>query len=175
VTLGKWHRAGEKLLEGSGIAWTFLRPGGFSSNALGWIGTIKAQGKVYYPTGTGKLAVIDPRDIAASGVAALTTPGHEGKAYDLTGPEALSTGEMCQVLTKVIGKQVDYVDVPDAAARESMLGAGMPAPVVDALLEFTAMVRAGQGAMVTEDVKKLTGQPARSFETWARDFASAFR
>ena len=175
LTLGKLHRAGEKLLENSKLAWTFIRPGGFASNALGWAPTIKAQGKVYYPTGTGKMAVIDPRDIAASAVGALTNPGHEGKAYDLTGPELQTTGEQCAIIGKVIGKQVDFVDVPDSAAKESMVGAGMPAPIVDALLEFTNLVRSGQAAAVTEDVKKLTGTAPRTFESWARDFASAFK
>jgi len=175
VSLGRWHRAGEKALEASGLAWTHVRPGGFSSNALQWVGSIKAAGSVYYPTGDGKLAPIDPRDIAAAAAAALTGSGHEGKAYALTGPVALSTGEQIAIIGKALGKQLTYVDVPDSAARESMIGMGMPAQVVDALLEFTAMVRAGQAAVVTRSVEELTGTAARPFETWVRDNIAAFR
>jgi len=173
--LGRWHRAGEKALEASGLAWTFVRPGGFSSNALQWLGSIKQAGAVFYPTGDGKLAPIDPRDIAAVAAVALTQPGHEGKAYDVTGPAALTTGDQVAILAKALGKDLKYVDVPDAAARESMLGMGMPALVVDALLEFTAMVRAGQAAMVTDTVERVTGTPARTFETWVRDHLAAFK
>jgi uncharacterized protein YbjT (DUF2867 family) len=174
VTLGKWHRVGEKLLEASGLAWTHLRPGGFASNARMWAETIKTQGKVYQPTGDGKLGVIDPRDIASAAAVVLTTPGHESKTYDLTGPEALTTGDMATTIGKVIGKPVTYVDVPDSAARESMLGMGLPALIADALLEFTGMMRAGQAGMVSDAVKQLTGTN-RTFETWVRDNAAAFR
>ena len=174
ITIGRTHRAGEKLLEKSGMAWTFLRPAGFASNALGWASTIKSQGAVYAPMGEGKMAVIDPRDIAAVAVAALTTSGHEGKAYHLTGPEALSVAQQVKILGDVIGRPLKYVDVPDAAAKDSMLGMGMSAPAVDAMLELTNLVRAGQAAAVSNAVQTITGKPPRSFEAWARDNAAAF-
>ena len=175
ITLPRWHRAGEKLLESSGMAWTFVRPTGFMSNALGWARTIAATGAVYAPAGQGKLAVVDPRDIAAVAVAALTRPGHENKAYDVTGPAALSTAEQVDVLAKALGKPIRYVDVPEAAARSQMLEMGMPPVIVDAMLEFMALVRAGQGERVSEDVQRVTGRPPRSFEAWVRDHIAAFR
>jgi uncharacterized protein YbjT (DUF2867 family) len=175
INLGRWHRAGEKLLEQSGIAWTFLRPAGFMSNALFWAGSVKAQGAVYQPMGTGTLAVIDPRDIAAVAAKVLTTPGHEGKAYDLTGPVALTMAEQVKILGDVIGRPLNYVDVPDAAAKDAMLGMGMPPPIVDAMIEFTNLVRAGQTGQVSNTVQAITGKPPRSFETWARDNAAAFK
>jgi uncharacterized protein YbjT (DUF2867 family) len=175
IALGKWHRAGEKLLERSGLAWTFVRPAGFASNALGWSATIKGGGSVYLPAGDGKLAVIDPRDIGAVVAKLLTTTGHEGKSYDLTGPTALSTGEQVAILGRVLDRQLTYVDVPDAAARDAMLGAGMPAPLADAMIEFMGLVRAGQTAATSDAVQTITGTAPRSFETWARDNAAAFR
>ncbi|HUJ61796.1 MAG TPA: SDR family oxidoreductase, partial [Kofleriaceae bacterium] len=147
LTIGRAHRAGEKLLEASGMAWTFLRPVGFMSNAFGWAPTVKSQGAIYQPMGSGKMAVIDPRDIASVGAKALTTSGHEGKAYDLTGPEALDMTQQAKILGDAIGKPVKYVDVPDSAARDAMLGMGMPKFAVDALIEFTNLVRAGNAAM----------------------------
>lgn len=173
--LGRWHRASEKKLEGSGIAWTFLRPVGFMANAMMWAATVKSQGAIYQPMGEGKMAAIDPRDIAAVAAKCLTTPGHEHEAYDLTGPESLSMAEQAKILGDAIGKPVKYVDVPDAAAKDAMLGMGMPEIMVDALLEFTGLVRSGGAAFVSDAVKTITGKPGRTFAAWCQENAAAFR
>lgn len=175
IAIAKWHRASEKAIEASGLAWTHVRPSGFFSNALNWAGMIKNGGTVYYPTAQGKLGVVDPRDIAAVAVKALTEKGHEGKAYDVTGAQALSTQEQVDAIGKAIGKPLKYVDVPDQAAKDSMLGQGMPAPLVDALIEFCGAIKAGQAAAVTDTVQQLTGKPPRTFEAWAKENAAAFR
>jgi uncharacterized protein YbjT (DUF2867 family) len=172
---GRWHRAAEKQLERSKLAWTILRPAGFMSNALGWAATIKGQGAIYMPCGQGKMAYIDPRDIAAVAATALTSSGHDGKAYELTGPEPLSIGDQARALAAAIGKPVKYVDVPDAAAREAMLGAGMPAVIADGMLEITGFVRAGNAASVSTAVEQVTGKPARTFAAWCTEHAAAFR
>jgi len=99
-----WHLPGEEKLRTSGMAWTFLRPDVFMSNTLSWAPTIKEQGLFYHPTGQGKWAPIDPFDIAAVGVAALTKSGHASNAYTLTGPVTLSAGEHAEILTRVLGK-----------------------------------------------------------------------
>jgi uncharacterized protein YbjT (DUF2867 family) len=174
-SVGRWHRAGEKLLEQSGMAWTFLRPVGFMSNALTWIPTVKAQGAIYMPCGDGKTASIDPRDIAAVAAKVLTTPGHDGKAYDLTGPEPLGVADQAKALSDAIGKPVKYVDVPDAAARQSMIGMGMPPALADSMIEFTNMVKSGNANMLSDNVQTITGKPARTFAAWAKENAAAFR
>ena len=171
----RWHRAGEKLLQDSPLTWTFVRPTGFMSNALMWVPTIREQGAVYAPGGNGKLSVVDPRDIASVAVCALTESGHEGKAYDVTGPEALSTAEQVEIVSRAIGKPVRYVDIPEDAARQSMLGMGMPAPVVEGLIEFMRLVRSGAGAVVSHDVETVTRRPARTFAAWVQDNVAAFR
>ncbi|HEY1559002.1 MAG TPA: SDR family oxidoreductase [Kofleriaceae bacterium] len=175
VALGKWHRAGEKALEASGVGWTHLRPSAFHANSLWWAQTIKTQGAVYQPTGDGKIASIDPRDIAGCAVEVLTKPGHEGKSYELTGPAALSASDQCDIIGRVLGKPVKFVNVPDQAARDSMLAMGMPAQIVDLMIEFMGLVRSGQAAAVTDTVQKLTGKPSRSFEAWVKDNTAAFK
>jgi (4-alkanoyl-5-oxo-2,5-dihydrofuran-3-yl)methyl phosphate reductase len=172
---GRWHRATEKKLEQSGMTWTFLRPVGFFSNALMWAATVKSQGAIYMPCGDGKTASIDARDIAAVAAKALAARGHEGKSYDLTGPEALSVGEQAKQLGDAIGKPVTYVDVPDAAAKDSMLGMGMAAAVADAMIELTSLVRSGGAASISDAVATVTGKPPRSFAAWCKDNAAAFR
>jgi (4-alkanoyl-5-oxo-2,5-dihydrofuran-3-yl)methyl phosphate reductase len=175
IALGRWHRTGEKSLEASGMAWTHLRPSGFFTNTLGWAQMIKSGGTVYYPTGDGKLAIIDPRDVAAVAVKTLTENGHEAKSYELTGAQALSTQEQVDVIGRAIGKPVKFVNVPDQAARDSMLGQGMPPQIVDMLIEFTGVIRANQASLVTDTVQKISGRQPRTFEAWVKENVSAFK
>ena len=175
ITLAKWHRTGEKSLEASGLSWTHIRPSGFFQNTLGWVGMIKNGGAVYFPTAEGRLAVIDPRDVAAVAVKTLTVPGHEAKAYELTGPKALSTQEQVDTIGRAIGKPLKFVSVPDGAARDTMLGQGMPPQIADAFLEFCSVIRAGQASLVTDTVAKLTGRQPRTFESWVTENVSAFK
>jgi len=175
LQLHQWHRESEKKLEASGLAWTFLRPGAFASNALSWIPSIKAQGVVYSPAGDGQSAPIDPRDIAAVAVKALTTPGHEGKAYTLTGPELLSTADQVAKVGAAIGRQLLFLDAPVEGARKGMLKAGMDPRLVDALLELLGNVRAGNTAFVSPTVAEVLDRPARTFDAWVQDNVAAFR
>jgi len=101
--IGRLHREKEQIVEGSAIPWTLLRPGGFMSNAIvWWAESIKSQSKVFNPAGNGKTAPISPYDIAAVAAVALTSSGHAGKAYDLSGAELLSAPEQVEILSKVI-------------------------------------------------------------------------
>ncbi len=130
---------------------------------------------VYSPYGEGKSAPIDPRDIAAVAVKALSTPGHEGKAYTLTGPEALTMGEQVAKIGAAIDRPLRSVDVPADAARAGMLKSGMPPRLVDALLELMAVARAGHSAIVSPAVAEVLGRPARTFDAWLHDHVAAFR
>ncbi len=175
MPIGEWHREREKLVEASGLAWTFLRPGMFMSNTPDWWGeTIRRQGAVYFPGGKGKVAAIDPRDIAAVAAVALTQPGHAGKAYELTGPELLTIGEMVQIIGRVLDKRLRYVNIPIFVARFFMLRGGMNPVLVDALIKLIKAVRDGQGAQFTDTVSQLTGHPAHTFEEWVREHRAAF-
>jgi uncharacterized protein YbjT (DUF2867 family) len=172
--IGRLHREKEELIELSGISWTFLRPGGFMSNSLQWADTIKSQSKVFNPMGKGKTAPISPYDIAGVAAVALTTAGHEGKAYDLTGAELLSTPEQVEILGKVIGKPIDCVDIPVEVAAERAIASGLPEALVKSLAELWVQVRNEGGAFHTNEVERLTGQRAQTFETWCREQRSAF-
>jgi uncharacterized protein YbjT (DUF2867 family) len=170
-----WHNAGEEALRNSGVPWTFVRPGSFMSNALFWADSIRREGRVYSSFGEGRTAPIHPRDIATVAVLALTTPGHEGKAWPLTGPQSLSTGEQVQRLATALGRPLEYVPISDETTRAGMERAGMPAYLVDALVPFAAVVRSGKAGGVLPTVEQLLGRPALNFEAWARENAAAFR
>ena len=174
ILIQKWHRQGEQKIEASGIPHTFLRPGNFMSNTLMSADSIKREGAFYLPAGNGKIAPIAPADIAAVAVRVFLDPGHAGKAYTLTGPEALSFSEQAGMLSKLIGKQVKYVAVSPDQARSSMLAAGMPEVYVGALLELYAMIREGQAALVTNTVQQVLGRKPTTLDEWFRQNASTF-
>ena len=173
--IGRLHREKEQMVEDSGIPWTLLRPGGFMSNAImWWAQTIKSQSKVFNPTGNGKTAPISPYDIAAVAAVGLTSSGHEGKTYDLTGGELVSTPEQVAILSKVIGKPIDCIDIPIEVAAERMIASGLPAALVESLSQLYVLVRKDAYTFHTNEVERLTGRPAQTFETWCREHRSAF-
>jgi uncharacterized protein YbjT (DUF2867 family) len=174
-SFAKIHRAVEREIETSGLAWTFLRPNGFMQNFVNFMsGTIKGQGAIYQPAADSKISHIDARDIARVATAALTGPGHEGKAYDLTGPEALSYGEAALVLSRVLGKKVNYIAVSDEAAKSGMVAAGIPEFYADYLVDLSQFYRKGGAAPVTTAVKDVTGRDPVRFEQFVKDHAAAF-
>src|SRR5262249_56238565 len=100
---------------------------------------IGAKGKVFSNYGDGKLPPVHPRDIAAVAVRALTSDGHEGKAYSLTGPEAMNVGEQVRILSNVIGRKLEYVPITDEAARKGMELAGKPWVLIDVTLPSSSL------------------------------------
>jgi uncharacterized protein YbjT (DUF2867 family) len=177
IQVGKWHYEREELIRASGLDWTFLRPGMFMSNSIDWWAeSIKGQNSVFFPGGKkGKVAPVDPRDVAKVAAAALTQPGHNDQAYELTGTELFTIGEMVGVISRVLGKPIQYVDIPPIAAKLFMLKTGMDKTLVNALMEMLASLRKNKGAIVTDTVQRIIGQPPRTFEAWCREHIQAFQ
>lgn len=162
----KWHGESEKRLRALGVAWTILRPAFFMSNLSG-VFAIMRQGGLFLPTGDGKDAPIDPRDIAAVAVKVLTTPGHEGKIYEITGPELLSYAEIVQKVSEITGKALKFVDLSAEIWREQMLNVGAPKPVVESLVAYFTGVKEGR-IHTTKTVAELLGREARTIDEWVR-------
>jgi uncharacterized protein YbjT (DUF2867 family) len=171
---GKPHRERELLIEASGLDWTHLRPTIFMSNAFEWIQTIKQEGKVYYAGGDGKVSPVDPGDIAAVAAVVLTQEGHACKAYPLTGAELLSFGDMTRILSGVLGKPLEYVDISDKEVAAHYTQMGLPAYVVEGLVGAFADVRKGRFAYTTDWVQRITGRAPRVFEQWCQANQAAF-
>lgn len=175
VPLAKWHAAAERHLMDSGIAWTMIRPGHFHSNAIRmWADSIKAQGVFFQPTGDGKWASVDPIDIGAMAVAALTTAGHAGKAYSLTGPESTNAAGYAAIISSVLGRPVSFVDAPPEMMEQAMRGFGFPEIFIAAALELFAAVKADDWNFVAPDIENILGRKAIGFEDWMRRNVSHF-
>jgi len=174
VASGPMHAPGEARLRASGVPWTILRPAFFMANAMMWRETIVAQGIVYEPTGTGRHSIVHPTDVGEVAAEVLAAPGHEGETYELTGPEALSTGDCAAALSAVTSREIRHVDISDEAFRDGMTKAGAPPGLVDSLARYYALVKAGAFEMVTPAVADVLGRPARTFRQWAEENAGAF-
>jgi uncharacterized protein YbjT (DUF2867 family) len=172
-TFGKWHAANEQHIRESGLAFTFLRPNSFMQNFITYFPP--RDGTIYLPWGNGKASFVDARDIAAVAAEALTTDGHEGKTYTLTGPAALGIAEVASILSETAGREIHYVDVPESAARDGMLQAGLPRWQVEPLLELHATNKQNRWIVVTAEVEKVTGTLPIDFAQFARDHVEKFR
>jgi uncharacterized protein YbjT (DUF2867 family) len=170
----RYHAAIERMIVQSGMAYTFLRPNLFMQGLLGFANSIRSSGKFFAAAADATVSVVDVRDNAAVAAAALTEPGHEGRTYSLTGPEALTHSEMAAAISDTIGRPVTFVDVPPDAMRDALLGMGMPPWQADGLIEDYAHYRRGEAAAVMSGVQDATGRPPRAFSAFARDYAPAF-
>jgi len=164
----------ERLIESSGLQWTFLRPGMFAANALSWWAPqIRAGDVVRWPYLAVPTAPIDERDIAAVAVHALCEDGHAGAEYVLTGPQSLSQFEQVSAIGRAIGRSLRIEEISPDEARRELLTIG-PLVAVNMLLQAWAAA-IGQSAFVTSTVAALTGAPARAFADWATDHSVEFR
>ncbi|MBB1157234.1 NAD(P)H-binding protein [Amycolatopsis dendrobii] len=163
----------EETVRSSGLEWTVLRPGGFTTNTFAWISTIRAQRKVFSPFGDIALPAVDPLDIAEAAAAALTGDGHAGQTYVLTGPEATSPRQRTEILGAALGEPLEFVELGRAQAREQMVQQ-MPEPVADGTLDILGKPLAEE-IRSSLDVEKVLGRPATSFASWVGRSVDAFR
>jgi uncharacterized protein YbjT (DUF2867 family) len=171
----RMHAEIEKRLEDSGMAFTHLRAGEFMPSYFRQVPSIVARGIMALPMADARIASIDVGDLAEVAIAVLTTPGHEGKTYPLTGPESLSMPEVAEKLSAAIGKPVRYVDVSPEEARQARLAAGMPPYLAEGLDELFAERRKGKESQVWPTIEEVFGWRPTSFDEFARRNATIFR
>jgi uncharacterized protein YbjT (DUF2867 family) len=172
VDFWDWHARIEHHLESSGVPAVILRPRFYMTNLLGSVETIRAAGAIFVPAGGVKVPMIDPRDVAATAAAVLTGDGHEGRTYELTGPEAITFHDVAAQLSEVAGRPVQFVPVPDAAALEGLRQAGMPDWMAANVVAVFGMLRQDPAAQVTGAVHALTGRQPRHLSEFLADHAA---
>lgn len=167
------QRENEQAVRESGVPWTFVRPRTFMSNTLSWAPGIRSTGVVRALYGDAPVACVDPRDVAAVAVAVLTGTGHEGRAYAVSGPEAITAREQTAQLSRVLERPLRFEELGVDAARTALL-AKYPPPVAEAFLQSAERQRAGAKAAVVPTIQDLTGRPARPYRIWSAEHAEAF-
>lgn len=172
--VGREHWQTEQQIKDSGIPYTFLRPNYYMKNLLMLAEPIRG-GKLPVPVSDQPVAMIDTRDVAAAAAAVLAGDGeHDGRAYDLTGPEALTFGDVAKRISGVIDREVVHIDPPIDAAVESLRAKGAPDFMLDHFREIMGLFRDGAGAEVTDTVQQLTGHAPRRVDDFIRDHEQMF-
>ena len=157
------------------MAFTFIQAAGFMSNALSWSDTIRDEGVLRSSTGKGKIAFIHPDDIGDVVTAALTTRNHDGQSLVITGPAALSYGEMATTIGVAIAKPVRFEEISDQQAYAGVAAWAGKGPYAAALVDIWRAVREGRLATVSDGVKQVLERKAIPFDRWAEENANAFQ
>jgi uncharacterized protein YbjT (DUF2867 family) len=162
----------ERAARESGLAWTILRPAMFMSNTFEWLPQLRAGDVVRAPFGQVRSATIAPADIAAVAALALTEPGHDGRVYEVSGPQALTPGDRVALLGETLGRPLRFEAQSDEDAYKEM-SAAMPAKYVDAFFDFYVRGTLDE-SRVLPTVQDVTGRPPRTFSQWVAAHAGAF-
>jgi uncharacterized protein YbjT (DUF2867 family) len=177
ITGGRLHRQAENIIEESGISYTFLRPNFFMQNFINFFSqTIKEQDAFYVPAGDGKVSFVDVRDIAGVAVQALLNESKHGqKAYNITGPNAISYTQAAEILSNEVGRKIKYLDISEDQAREGMKAIGMDEWFINSMMELFSITRAGYVSDVSSAIEEVTGKKPITFSEFAKDYSGAFR
>lgn len=168
------HYASEQYIEQSGLGWTFMKPSFFMQNFLANAGTIKEQNKFFLPMGDGQAAMVDCRDIGAATAAVLAGAGHEGRRYELTGPEVLTFQDAAARISDALGRKVDYVNVPMDAYRQTLARFLTNEWHLNAVLALFGEIAATRDAYTTRTVQQLAGRAPTSLRDFIGQFKAVF-
>jgi uncharacterized protein YbjT (DUF2867 family) len=167
----------ERYIEDSGISYTHLRPNWFMQNfnsGLIYKG-ILSTGALHLPAGDAKISFIDVRDIAAVGASALSEPVHAGKAYTLTGGEALDHFQVTEKINRATGRDISYVPISEETARLLLEREGVEIDHIERWTNFFRKVRDGLCAEVSTNVELIIGRPPVTFDKYVNDYANAWK
>ncbi len=170
------HLYTEELLKRSGMAFTILRDSQYAEVIVNMIAPIAiATGRWTSSAGDGCMAFVSKKDCVAVAASVLTTPGHEGATYEVTGPELLSFRDAARLAAEISGRPIEYVVVSHEEKQAEFDAAGIPRRYVEGVLhersgpwaseEMMSYERAlGEGyfAICSHHVKLVTGRQALS-------------
>jgi uncharacterized protein YbjT (DUF2867 family) len=174
VAFWDWHARIEDHLRASGVPFVILRPAFSMANLLASAGAVQYTRKLFMPVGNARVSMIHPHDVAAAASAALIEDGHEGETYTLTGPEAITFDGVAAHLSEAVGIEIEYVNVPDGAALQSMTEQGLPGFLAAYIVTVFGILRGGAQERTTSTVRTLTGRDPVGFARFAGEHARLF-
>ncbi|MEU7135483.1 NmrA family NAD(P)-binding protein [Streptomyces sp. NPDC046261] len=172
VVWGGWVGPVEQAVADSGVEWTRLEPQEFMCNTLSWAESIRAEGVVREPYDFPS-ALVHEADIAAVAAVALLDDGHAGRAYNITGPESLTPRERIAILSRTIGRDIDFVPITHEQALDRLMATGVPRADAEYVIGWYA-ASSDDSKTVVDTVEQVTGRPARTFAQWAAEHAERF-
>ena len=172
------ERKVEKALESSRTAWTILRPNWFMQNFTTpsfYLEAIRDANELKVPTGGQPTSFVDTRDIADVAVAALLDSGHAGRAYTLTGPQAVTWAEVAALIGQAAGNEVRYIDPPLKEYLDASSQQGTARAAVEYYKRIYTSIQEGRTSIVSADVQQVTGHPARTFSAFVAENKNVWR
>ena len=171
---GDRNKEMEQAAADSGLAWVSLRPTVFATNFAGmWAAQIRAGDVVGGPFATASSAPIAESDIAAVAARALLDDDLVGQRVALTGPQALTNAELVQTIATVLGRRLQYREVPTQLVRQNFIDIGLGAEFADAYMAMLAET-VTKPALVTHRVEEILGRPATTFAQWVSQHRGLF-
>ena len=171
----KLHLESEEYIKQSGLSWTMIKPNFYMQNLLSSAGTIKDQGKIFLPMGEGKTGMIDTTDVGKVLAKVLSEDGHESMNHEITGPEILSFNEVAEIFSKGLDKQVDYVDVPLAAYKETLGQFLTNQWHLDAVIDLFKGIADGGIEEKTDTYSELMGESPKSLSEFISENSFIFK
>lgn len=166
VPMASWERD----VRLSGREWTVLRPNWFQQNfGSGFAEPLRERGVLELPAGDTPVSFVDTRDVGEVAAIALTSDGHDGQVYDLTGPSALTHGEAVAALGRASGRELRYVPLAEDAFVAGLREHGVPERALEWQLALFRFMRDGGNAEVTSTVPAILGREARDFSAYAAE------
>ena len=168
------HRQVAAHLEAAGLPVTYLASALYMEDLLAAADAIRDEAAIRVPAGHGRVGFVAASDVAAVAAQVLTSPGHEGATYVVTGPEALRFKDVATRISAVFAREVGYTDQSVHRARELMLASGLSQWQADGNLELFDWIRQGGANTVTATVRELTGAEAQPVEDWLDESRASF-
>lgn len=169
------HHGIEQYLKRSGLPWTFLRPSFFMQNlSTTHRSDICERDEVFVPAGRGKTNFIDAADVAEAAAVVLTEPGHLGKAYEITGSEALTYAEVAETLSEACGREITYASPSGREFKSRMKASGCDDAFVSVMGSIYLIARLGLAAGTTDELQRLIGRRPTTLREWAQRNATCF-
>jgi len=164
--LGRQHHATEAHIESTGLGHTFLRSSFYADFVPYFTGE---DGVIRAPAGDGEVSWISRDDIADTIVAAVQTDEYVAQALENTGPAALDFHETAEILSRVTGREISYVEETEEEAWESRRPTGAPEWEIEGWVSSYLAIANGELSTVSDTVQRLTGHPPVDLETFLRD------
>lgn len=172
------ERKVEKIVEASSFDWTILRPNWFMQNFAEpnfYLEAVRDTGILQVPTGGQPVSFVDTRDIADVAAAALIDSSHAGRAYTLTGPQALTFGEVAERIGEVAGRQIRHADPPLTDYLSKAAASGAAQSQIEYYRRIYTCIQTGQTALISAAVEQVTGHASRSFAAFIEENKEAWR
>ena len=169
------HLESENYIKDSGLEWTMIKPNFYMQNLLASAATIKEQGKIFLPMGEGKTGMIDTSDVGKIVAKVLSEEGHASKNHEVTGPDILSFYEVAEIFTDVIGAQIDYVDVPLPAYKETLGKFLTNEWHLNAVIDLFKGIAEGGIEEKTDTYKELMGETPKPLAKFLEEHAFIFK